>query len=210
MGTWFGGSQDLYFWGWADGGRRVGANYPQKLDAQIDSHLTISRSIGWWYPFHDFCIITDRPSILKFDEDQRLHCENGPAVLYRDDYSMYAWHGLAIPEDWIKNKAALTPESALTWHNVEQRRAACEILGWATILEKLDSTLVDQDDDPLVGELIEVNLPDIGREKFLKVRCGTGRTFALPVPPEMMTALQANAWTYDIPEEVIRSLEVRT
>jgi len=30
------------------------------------------------------------------------------------------------------------------------------------------------------------------------VTCGTGRTFALPVPPEMTTALAANAWTYGL------------
>ena len=36
----------------------------------------------------------------------------------------------------------------------------------------------------------EVTIPDVGREKFLKVICGTGREFALPVPPDMTTPLK--------------------
>jgi hypothetical protein len=30
------------------------------------------------------------------------------------------------------------------------------------------------------------------------------------VPPDMRTALQANAWTFDIEPDVLRMLEVRT
>lgn len=43
------------------------------------------------------------------------------------------------------------------------------------------------------------------------VKCGTGRTFALPVPPEMTRAIDANAWTFalDNPSD-LRDLEVRT
>jgi hypothetical protein len=92
----------------------------------------------------------------------------------------------------------LTAKIALTWENIEQRRAACEILGWISIVNDLDGIVIDRDDDPEIGELIEVNIPEIGNEKFLVVRCGTGRTFALPVPPNMKTALQANSWTFGI------------
>ena len=58
------------------------------------------------------------------------------------------------------------------------------------------SDLIDRDEDPEIGELVEVEIPEIGREKFLRVLCGTGREFALPVPPDMKTALQANSWTF--------------
>jgi hypothetical protein len=58
--------------------------------------------------------------------------------------------------------------------------------------------------------LVEVNLPDAGRERFLRVRCGTGRNFAIPVPPTLKTALAANAWTYDIPADLMKQKEIRT
>lgn len=132
------------------------------------------------------------------------------ALKYRDGTGVYAWHGTRVPDEWIKVKSKLTAKTALTWTNLEQRRAACEIIGWNNVLKELKAKIIDKDDDPMVGELLEVELPDIGREKFLRVQCGTKRMFTLPVPPDMKTALQANCWTYNIPEDVLKSLEFRT
>jgi hypothetical protein len=77
-------------------------------------------------------------------------------------------------------------------------------------LKELDARTVDVDGDPEIGELLEVNLPDSGREKFLRVLCGTRREFALPVPNDMKTALEAQAWTWGMtPSEFIKP-EIRT
>ena len=167
---------------------------------------------GWVSFYEDTVIFQDRPEIIKFDDQKRLHCENGPAIRYRDGFSIYSWHGVSIPVEWIENKhIALTPKIALSWENIEQRRCACEILGWARILRELNSTVIDSDDDPMIGNLIEVDIPDVGREKFLQVLCGTGRTFAIPVPPSCKTALEAQAWTWNMsPKEFGDGPEVRT
>ena len=133
------------------------------------------------------------------------------AIRYRDGWGVSCWHGTRIPDEWLADKTSLTPQTALTWQNIEQRRAACEILGWNAILRELDATTINADTDPQIGELVEVTIPEIGRERFLRVHCGTGREFALPVPPSMRTALEANAWTYgyDTPETFGKP-EVRT
>jgi hypothetical protein len=151
-----------------------------------------------------------RHRAARFDPEWRLHCEDGPAIECGDGYKVYAWHGTRVPPEWIEDRDALSPETALTWENVEQRRAAAEIVGWHNVLSKLDAKTIDKDADPQVGELLEVELPDAGRERFLKVKCGTGRTFALPVPPDMKTALQANAWSYGVDGDILRAIEVRT
>ena len=66
-------------------------------------------------------------------------------------------------------------------------------------LERLiDAFVIDKDNDPEVGELVSVNIPGIGQENFLRVTCGTGRKFALHVPPNMETSRQANAWTWGL------------
>jgi hypothetical protein len=172
--------------------------------------MDLSKHCGW-VSFYDNCVVLqERPEIIKFDDQKRLHCEDGPSICYRDGYSVYSWHGVRIPSEWIEHKANLTPKIALSWENIEQRRCACEIIGWAKILRELNSKVIDTDDDPMIGSLLEVNIPDIGREKFLQVLCGTGRTFAIPVPPTCKTALEANAWTFGIEPEVLRDLEVRT
>jgi hypothetical protein len=114
-----------------------------------------------------------------------------------------------VPAKWILDKASLDPQTALTHPNVEERRAAAEILGWEKVLSALKPKIIDQDKDPEIGTLLEVDLPDSKGSKFLKVLCGTGRTFVLPVPNEMKTALQANAWTYNLEPGQFR-LQART
>ena len=170
----------------------------------------IAESCGWWAPYRGVAILQERHCVLRRDPEGRIHCEDGPAIAYPDGWSIYAWHGTRVPEEWITKRDQLDPATALTWENIEQRRAAAEIIGWARVLDQLDARVIQTDPDPTVGQLLEVDLPDAGRERFLKVRCGTGRIFCLPVPPEMQTALQANAWTYGVDEIDIRTLEIRT
>lgn len=57
---------------------------------------------------------------------------------------------------------------------------------------------------------MEVKLPDSGKERFIRVRCGTGREFAIPVPPDTQTALAGNAWTYGIDNDLLKLKEYRT
>lgn len=181
-----------------------------KVCDKLSGLIDLASHCGWLNMYEDTVVFQDRPEHIKFDDQNRLHCENGPAILYRDGYGVYAWHGVRIPSEWITNKGELTAKTALTWVNMEQRRAACEIVGWAKVLRELNARVIESDEDPMIGTLLEVDIPDIGKEKFLKVLCGTGREFAIPVPPKMKTALEANAWTYGLDGDVLRQLEVRT
>ena len=169
---------------------------------------TLVKSCGWTWWHENVLAISDRPKTIKRDNEGRLHCENGPSIAYRDGWSMHHWHGVSIPPEWVTGKKPSAKE-ALHWPNVEQRRAACEILGWQHILAELDAKVIDKDDDAQIGTLLEVNLPDSGPERFLSVRCGTGRQFALPVPREVDTALAANAWTYGL-DKLSFKPEIRT
>lgn len=157
----------------------------------------------------EFCLVSDFPETLKIDAENRPHCENGPSHRWRDGWSLYHWHGVRVPAEWIEDRASLTAAIALKQGNVEWRRAACEMIGWVNVLKELNAKTIDKDADPMIGELVEVTLEG-ERERFLTVLCGTQRSFSLPVPPDMQTALQANAWTFDIDPDLLRNLEVRT
>jgi len=175
---------------------------------KIDEDLIQSCGWTWWH--EDVLAISDRPKSILRDDQGRLHNETGPSMLYQDGWSLWHWHGVAVPSEWIMNKTGLTAQIALGQTNVEQRRAACELVGWTRILDDLKGTTIDRDDDPQIGELIEVSLPDAPKERFLRVQCGTGRSFAIPVPPTVKTALEGNCWTYDIPPDLLKLKEHRT
>ena len=177
---------------------------------RFDIDEAIIRSCGWVWWHEDVLAISDRPAVLNRDDQGRLHSPSGPSIAYRDGWSLHHWHGTSVPAEWIEDKASLTAETALKWSNIEQRRAACEILGWHHILGELKATTLDKHADPQIGELVEVSLPGSGKERFLRVMCGTGREFALPVPKEMTTAIEAQAWTWGLSPSEFQAPEVRT
>ncbi len=152
----------------------------------------------------EFCMISDRPRVLKVDEQNRPHCEDGPFCQWSDGMSLYSWHGVRVPEYWIMQKHLLTADVVLNWENAEARRAGFEIIGWNNMLDLLNAKVIDADEDPMVGTLYEADHEALGGKcKFLKVVCGT-------LPPEMKTALQSNAWSYGLEDWQYRKLEVRT
>lgn len=130
------------------------------------------------------------------DETPVLHRPDGPACVFGGLESYY-WRGNKVPREWIVGDGP-SVEDALRHPNIEMRRCAAEILGWGTILESTNARVINEDPDPMVGTLLEVDLPDSPGTRFLKVLCGTGRTHVIPVPSNMEFAKQANAWTYHV------------
>ena len=126
------------WWNMAQGGNMWGAQ---------DSYLSVFRDVfalqlpqhekykaweacavegGYRIVHEEFCIVSDRPEILRVDNENRPHCENGPSHRWRDGWCLYHWHGVKIPGEWVTGKPP-SAKDALTWSNIEQRRAACEI-----------------------------------------------------------------------------------
>jgi len=163
---------------------------------KLEHLYNLCLSTGWVLPSQKACFVSARPKILRVDERGLPHCEDGPAIKYPDGFSIYAWHGVRVPKRWTQEKP--TPAEAMNTINAEQRRVACEVVGWDYIVDEYGAETIDKNVDPEIGELIWVTLPASKPEKFLRVKCGTGRDFVIPVPPEMMTALQANAWTWGL------------
>ena len=158
----------------------------------------------------DFCIVSDFPVHIKVDDEMRAHCEDGPSHLWRDGWALYHWHGQEIPTEWITDPSSLTPEIALTWENVDQRSAACEILGWHNIINALNPTVIDTDDDPQIGRLVEIDLPDHGKQKFIHAMCGTGREVAVMADASATSVLEAQAASYGLNKDDFIIPEIRT
>ena len=205
VGGWYGSPSYVSFF------QECGLELPNDLGAAARAYQSTSDSACWWWPHRDFVMVCERPLYIKRDQQGRLHCETGKAIEFRDGWGLSVWHGTVVPHEWIADKTALDPLIALKEANIEKRRAAAEIIGWNRVLSALNPVIVDTDPNPQIGQLLRCDLPDSPGEQFLKVRCGTGRDFVLPVPADMRTALEANAWTFPgISIEELRQLEVRT
>lgn len=174
-----------------------GLELNEEISRKFEINETLVRSCGWTWWHQNVLAISDRPDWIKRDEQGRLHSQIGHSIHYRDGWGVSSWHGVTIPDAWVMDKSSLDPKTALQWENIEQRRAACEILGWHRILDELNAKLIDRNENPQIGTLYEVDLPDAPKERFIKVLCGTGREFAINVDPSCKTALEAQQWMWN-------------
>ncbi len=193
--TYLWGQHEVYWMARYIFAKRLGVTYAPDDDKALTIGCEIAQTCMWWWPFSKVCIVSDRPASISLDEQERLHNENGPAIAFRDGFAVYAWRDVTVPAAWIESRDSLNSSTALAVKNVEQRRAACEIIGWDRVLSdpKLNPIVIDED-APHIGTLIQVDLPDAPQQWFLRYRCATGRMFAEPVTDKFFnTALKANA-----------------
>jgi hypothetical protein len=145
-----------------------------------------------------------RPEYIKRDEQNRLHCEDGPAIRWKDGYCNYFWHGVSVPEKLIERPDEITKEDLINETNAEVRRGMMEKLGerfysLLDVFEVARETMGQgefareavlyrsNEPDPVAGEYIQ----------YVQVTChSTGRQFTLCVPPNIETPGAAVAWTF--------------
>jgi uncharacterized protein DUF6745 len=89
----------------ADQAATIGREAPPILRACWE----LADAASVWWPFFSGAILAERPLELHVDENHFLHREDGAAAVYRDGWHVYAWHGLAVPEDWILHPEAIPP-----------------------------------------------------------------------------------------------------
>lgn len=213
---------------WASVGDSVGASVGAHYDADdaawfmawdqygVSLHpsaltfIEVSRHVWWYHPGKGIVFASDRPTKIARDDEGRLHCETGKAIEFADETGFSAWHGQTVPDEWLTGSPP-SAYDAMHWSNMDQRAAACEIVGWHNILDQLKAKTIDDSGDPVWGRLVEVNLPDSGKERFLDALCGTGRRFALPVPPETKSVDEAQSVLHGgLPVEILKFAHERT
>ena len=204
------GSQDLYWLAFYRFCQKVGVQYPDDAARTLNIMEGISSQCEYWFPFDGIVLASEKPRTVRWDDNKLLHGETGPAVEYADGYALYSWHGQSIPGEWVTDKPP-TPEEALTWRNLDQRAAACEIIGWHNILDEVDARTIDDSGDQAWGKLVEVDLPDNGPQRMLDAMCGTGRRFALLTTMNVNTVDEAQSELHGgIPAHILRNSVERT
>ena len=161
----------------------------------------------------DFCMISDRPTVLTVDDRNLPHGENGPFCAWSDGSELWSWHGARLPARWIKDRETLDPMEVLKCRDVEQRTAGLSCIGWVRAIKsgKLPYKLVDADPDPSHGELIELKLDGLPKPgRFLMAECPRNGTIVEGVPLEISSVLAAQAWRVGLEPHEFSYPTVRT
>jgi len=167
-----------------------------KLDLNASRPMIeFGKEVGWCWPFKHVIILTERPTELHRDNENRLHADGRPALLYADGFALYRWHGLRIPDEWGKIPSEhWQAEWLMNEKNAELRRVLMQGFGYERVLKELKSKIVHATSDM---ELHRIDNYDIEPIQLLKVVCpSTGFMHVLRVPPDIQTCYAARNWTF--------------
>ncbi len=122
----------------------------------------------------DFCMISDRPCVLKVDEQNRPHCSDGPFCKWRDGSALYAVHGVRVPWWVIEHPQKLTIQRIESESNAEIKRVMIERYDYAhyvgAYIVDSGAKIIHKDE---YGNLYKKQMPD-GRDMlFLQVMNST-------------------------------------
>jgi hypothetical protein len=98
-------------------------------------------------------MVSDRPNILKIDEQSRPHSDDSPSHQWRDGWSLYHIHGIRVTEQIVMRPETLTLEQIANESNSEVRRIMIERFGYEKYLRNSNAKLIDSCpvDHPMKG-----------------------------------------------------------
>ena len=107
---------------WCDSFSRLG------FDAsRLKPYLDMEKVCGWYILTEHQAIISAKPEHIHLDERGRLHCETGAAIRYPDGFSVYAIHGVRLPEKVVVSPESITIPEIEAEENAEVRRIMIEL-----------------------------------------------------------------------------------
>jgi len=146
---------------------------------------------------------------VKLNNQNQLHCADGPAMVWPKGAKRYALNGVIVPKEIVMTpKEDLTPNMIFKIRNIESRRAAIEKMGIENLFNKSKTKKIDTWRE---YELYDIQtfkyIPDKTRpdmslqeelEQFfsiLKMKCPSkGKSYFLRVPPVIRSAREAATW----------------
>jgi hypothetical protein len=164
-------------------------------------------------------VLMDTPEILHADDQARLHCENGPALRYRDGFEYYCLHGIWVPQQYVLTQADnISLTDVLQEPNAEVRLALINKVGFSRLVGTVRHWTISEAQG---NSLIEFRIKGVQFVRALHVRwqdkTGQKETvipvptrkseFGLDCPEDIDDCEQVRRWTLGWPKEAIAVAE---
>jgi hypothetical protein len=182
-----------------------------KIDKNVlKNHLLDRQTVEngfWYYCFKNIAICCERPKEIHINQRGLLHNTNGPAVKFRDGFSVYSLNGIRVPEKIvITSTDKLNGKDALEETNIDIRREFIRKIGIEKFIKDAGAKTADtwgfsKNGEDYIYELLKVDLGnDIGIHSFLKMsmemKNGETLYFVEGVSDDCKGAKEAYYWRY--------------
>jgi hypothetical protein len=196
---------DAEFGAWYEYWKEIGAI---KETEPTERYVGFLRSgIFYIFLFEKTCFVMLRPTIVKQDENKRLHSTEGPALAFSDGTEIYKLHGVRFEKEWWEKivNDTLSAEEVFAIDNLEHRRIAYQFMDKAKMKELQDFTVLDEVTDDGRGypmRIVSFTVPEVKEPlKYYNCHCPTtGREYFLGTNED--TCLKAKAKSFGL-EEVV-------
>jgi hypothetical protein len=206
VGGWYGHAYQSFFLD------ACGLDIGENLASRARAYGATAKSACWWWPHREFVMVSERPRVIRRElvdparprgwGSHRLHCEDGPAVAW-GGWSIYAWHGVRVPEFVIERPETITAERVHAEPNQEVRRAMIERIGWDVYLFRTKAQPVQSD---RYGDLYHLDVAGAPATVVLVTNStpepdGHYKRYGLMVPDNVRTAHEGVAATFGVTTE---------
>jgi hypothetical protein len=169
---------------------------------QLGGLMELARAAGWWWwPHRGAVVLGERPDHVQLDDQGRLHGPRGPALIYPDGWSVWAWHGVRVPRNVIESPDSVTVREVLAEPEVDVRRVMIERVGYERLIRDGGARRVAEDETGILWRLDLVEDEPVVCVEVTDATPGPAATFrryVLRVPPDSRTPREAVAWTFGV------------
>ncbi len=168
----------------------------------------IINNCGWFLPYENICLISDRPRKLHLNHQYCLHADGELAIEFADGQGFYAYEGVIIPRKYGQLEAKnWQSQWLLEEQNAELRRVLIRGLGYDRLAAELEAEEIDSWQEYTLVRFNKI-IDDVDEQPIclLKMTCpSTKYIHALRIPPNFYSAREAIRWiNWNIdPEDIV-------
>lgn len=176
--------------------RLVNNKVSSKIGAQtrqlLKGYAKLYEDLFVWCPFREGSIVLERPKEINMNNG-RLHCDNGPALIWVNGDKEWALNGVSVSQVLVETPfSELNAKELLRTDNVEERREIIRKIGIERVCRDLEATVVDECGN---YELLLLDIGDNRQRPYLKMKNPSIGTYHIEgVHPEYGTVEQALNW----------------
>ena len=185
-------------------GEHLGVPFSKDDKTKLRLWVDLVSSCGYVYVLDEYCVACERPAEIHMDRMFGvLHNDDGPAILCRDGWKVWAMNGVRVPQ-WLAETPAdeIDPGQIAKIDNAEVRAQFVRKVTVERIYEKLKGKVLDTywhdtpDGRSHPYELVELRIPGMRRTaRFLKMLNPSTETIHMEgVPPEISKCREALKW----------------
>lgn len=151
------------------------------------------------YCFENLVLWCPKPNRVE-GEDDRLHHENGPALMWNNHYRLYYWQGIPVPAKLIEAPELISRQDLEEHKDPAIRNCFLEKLGWKKLSELYHLQVIDIDKDnqnnqQMLFRCRTIDFASGEQCQFARVHSPTTqRNYFVKVPPQLNNVWDAVGW----------------